>query len=163
MESLFSHPSPTAGDPAESPPPRSASVRVPVPVDQAFDGFTDSIRLWWPLESYGKFGLGAHLGFDADTLLEESDDGDSELWAEIETWEVPESLVLRWFLAGDPLLPTRVKVNFRGMDGSGTDVELVQDGWVSDARGAAQYEKYCDWPLILARYARFMGAGPGLD
>lgn len=163
MDSLFSHASTDAPSTASAPPARVSRVTVPVPVDQAFDGFTDAIHLWWPLDTHSKFGVYAHLGFDQSTLLEEDDDGASQLWAEIESWEAPTSLTLRWYLAGDPLLPTRVKVTFTASGESGTDVELVQDGWIAGDGGVAQFEKYCDWPLILARFARFMGASVSLD
>ncbi|MCQ9164343.1 SRPBCC domain-containing protein [Arthrobacter sp. STN4] len=114
------------------------------------------------MDGYSGFGVESHPGFDDRGLSEEAPDGRQQLWAEVRGWTPPSSLVLAWQLAGNPLAPTVVAVTFEAVD-DGTRVTLVHDGWAAGVPGRQQYEKYCDWPLILARYARFMGAAPGLD
>lgn len=157
MSNIFSHaPEPVAAT-TDVPESRTASVVVPVDAGDAFDGFTDGIHLWWPMESYSGFGAGAHVGFEGQRLVEESDAGEQQLWGEVQTWEEPTSLVLRWHLGDDPLTPTQVSVTFDDDGAGSTRLALVQDGWAPGQAGKAQFEKYCDWPLILARYARFMG------
>lgn len=141
---------------------RTAAVLVPVRPDFAFDGFTDGLHLWWPMDRYSGYGPESHAGFEDNRLLEESPDGQQQIWAEVAEWTPPSSLVLRWQLAGSPLVPTTLTVTFDAVDG-GTRVTLVHDGWATGALGCEQYDKYCDWPLILSKYARFMGGAPGLD
>lgn len=163
MSSLFSHspePESVSNVQIDS---RTSAVEVPVPISEAFDGFTDGIHLWWPMETHSHFGAEAHVGFEAGVLLEDGFSGSQESWGEVTAWEAPTSLVIKWQLGFSPLNSTRVQVNFQELSENSTTVTLVQDGWTPGIVGVEQYEKYCDWPLILARYARFMGGTPSLD
>jgi uncharacterized protein YndB with AHSA1/START domain len=157
MSNIFSHaPQPHQAD-SERPEPRQASVVVPVNNADAFDGFTDGIHLWWPMDPYSGFGPEAHVGFEGQQLVEESDAGEHQLWGEVQAWEEPTSLVMRWHLGDNSLTPTQVRVDFADDGNGATVLTLTQDGWAPGQAGRAQFEKYCDWPLILSRYARFMG------
>ncbi|NVM96862.1 SRPBCC domain-containing protein [Arthrobacter wenxiniae] len=164
MDGIFSHAPKPHAEPVqeEGPGARSAAVVVPAQPEFAFDGFTDGIHLWWPMEGHSGFGAGSHVGFEARRLFEEAPDGRQQLWADVREWMPPSDLVLDWQLAGDPLAPTTVTVSFDTAE-EGTRVTLVQDGWAAGGLGWEEYNKYCDWPLILARYARFMGGAPSLD
>ncbi|NYE93832.1 uncharacterized protein YndB with AHSA1/START domain [Psychromicrobium silvestre] len=137
-------------------PARETSVSVPVPPEQAFKAFTDLIHLWWPLAEYSAFGAESHLGFEQQSLLEESAAGERYLWGTVLEWQPSASVLLDFFLGGDPARPTRLRADFEPDDG-GSRVRLVQDGWAAGQAGASQYEKYSDWPFILGRYVRFMG------
>ncbi|WP_125616757.1 SRPBCC domain-containing protein [Specibacter cremeus] len=162
MSDIFSH-APTripAGDAA--PAARVTKVLVPVGPEYAFDGFTDGIHLWWPMTTSGAFGDGSHAGFDDRQLVEEAPDGRAQLWAEVRSWTPPSSLVLDWQLGDSPLTPTTVAVTFDPIEG-GTLVTLIHDGWAPGDLGREQYAKHCDWPLILAGYARFMGGEVRFD
>ncbi|WP_026554142.1 SRPBCC domain-containing protein [Arthrobacter sp. 35W] len=163
MSSLFSHAVPAPEENGPVPAPRRAAVAVPCDAADAFEGFTENIHLWWPMEEISVTGHGSHVGFENGQLVEESDRGQEHLWAMVKGWESAQWIELAWQLEGDPLNPTLVKVSFDPAEGGGTAVELVQDGWKSGQAGIDQYAQYCDWPLILARYARFMGAAPSLD
>lgn len=141
---------------------RTAAVQVPVQAEFAFDGFTDGVHLWWPMAAYSGYGAEAHASFEGRRLIETASDGREQLWAEVREWLPPSSLVLDWYLAGNPLAPTTLTVKFDPVEG-GTRVTLVHNGWANGVLGREQYDKYCDWPLILAKYARFMGGAPSLD
>ena len=162
MSNLFSHSPESASDDVGVPPARSGAVVVPVPVTEAFDGFTDGIHLWWPMESHSTFGVEAHVGFEKGVLLEDAFAGESSIWGEVRSWDEPVSLVIDWQLAGHPLTPTTVRVDFTTHNESSTTVTVTHDGWAPGRAGWQQYETYCDWPLILARFARFMGGAPAL-
>ena len=165
MDGIFSHaPKPQAGaTQTDGPGARTAAALVPVEQEFAFDGFTDGIHLWWPMDGYSGYGTEAHAGFEDKRLVEESPDGQEQVWAEVKAWTPPSAMVLDWQLAGNPLLPTTVSVTFDAVSGGGTRVTLVHDGWAAGELGREQYNKYCDWPLILSRYARFMGGALSLD
>ena len=163
MSDLFSH-APGQPDPAEGHlEPRSAEVAVSAPPREAFDGFTGSIHLWWPLERYSRFGLESHVEFEQDVLLEDSAAGEQYLWGQLRRWDPPSSLELSWQLGGDPLAPTRVRVDFVPRNVAGTVVRLVQDRWPEGAEGVEMRRKFAHWPAILAEYARFMGGPASLD
>ncbi|WP_427017103.1 hypothetical protein ACQCSX_00025 [Pseudarthrobacter sp. P1] len=115
------------------------------------------------MEDFSVTGHGSHVGFQNGQLVEESERGEEHLWAIVRGWEEAEWIELAWQLGGDPLNPTQVKITFTIEPDGGSAVELVQNGWMPGQAGIDQYAKYCDWPLILARYARFMGAAPSLD
>lgn len=157
MDGLFSdRPAPELSS-QSTPTTREATALVPADSEQAFEGFTDLIHLWWPIADYSAFGADSHLGFERQSLVEEAPDGRQYLWATVLDWQRPAALSLEFYLGGDPTTPTRLSVNFEAVE-QGTRVTLVQDGWATGTNGTAQYEKYSDWPLILGRYARFMGA-----
>ncbi|AJT40643.1 hypothetical protein [Psychromicrobium lacuslunae] len=156
MDELFSDRAPQQ---SSSPPnlgAREAEVRVPADQEQAFEGFTELIHLWWPLAEYSAFGAESHLGFEGQSLVEEALDGRQYLWATVRDWQPAAALRLEFYLGDDPATPTRLSVSFEAAE-KGTLVRLIHDGWATGARGAAQYQKYSEWPLILGRYARFMG------
>ena len=163
MSSLFSHAPVSLPDDVEVPAARTATVVVPVPITEAFDGFTDGIHLWWPMDSHSNYGADAHIGFEDGLLLEDSFTGVQTTWGDVRSLEQPASLVIAWQLGGHPSTPTTVHVDFTINAERSTMVAVTHDGWSSGQTGAQQYEKYCDWPLILSRFARFMGGGPKVD
>ncbi|WP_343320028.1 hypothetical protein AAFM46_05895 [Arthrobacter sp. TMP15] len=163
MSNLFSH-APNAVPGNDSiPAARVSAVTVPVPVREAFDGFTDGIHLWWPVEGHSIFGAESHIGFETGLLLEDSFTGSQSVWGEIRTWAEPTSLAINWHRGSNPLNPTIVSVNFSVLDDESTTVVLTHDGWAPGDLGHEQFEIHCDWPLILSRYVRFMGGSSKLD
>jgi uncharacterized protein YndB with AHSA1/START domain len=162
MSDIFSHAAPQPGPTTANLDPRITEVSVPVASREAFDGFTDGIHLWWPLEEYSRFGADSHVGFEEGSLVEESPDGDEYVWGQLRSWEPPSSLELSWQLGGNPLAPTRIIVGFEPREDGGTVVRLVQDGWPEGREGVRMREKFSDWPAILARFVRFMGGSATL-
>lgn len=159
MDGLFSHAAAPDDNFKDSVPLPELihSISVPVPVDQAFEGFTDYINLWWPVNVYSHFGPGSHVSFSQGQLLEESDEGRQHLWGSIVDFEVPERIVLDFTLGMENAAPTRLEFEFAD-SGAGSEVTLRHGGWARGALGVAQYERYARWPEVIEYYARFMGA-----
>lgn len=149
MDGLFSHARPEDEQPTAFF-GITAGVTVPVPPAEAFQAFTDLIHLWWPLDTYSAFGIGSHLGFENQTLIEESDDGRELVWGTVRDWQPSSSLALDFFFGASLNSPTQLRVEFR-QEGNGTVVALSDDGRTAESEGL-------DWRVVLRRFSRFMGA-----
>lgn len=137
-------------------------VLIDVPMDQAFDGFTDGVHLWWPVSEQSVFGEGSHVALLRDHLVEESVEGEEVVLAEISDWDSPNHLALQWVLGSDPQHHPEVDISFELADGGMTKVSVTYDH-ESGAESAEDGSFSCDWSLILSRYARFMGGAVQLD
>ena len=162
MHNLFSH----AHEP-DYVAPREAqkfeqSVVVDVPADQAFDGFADSIHLWWPVAEQSVFGDGGHVAILRDHLVEESEDGEELVWADVQEWDSPALMSFHWILGGESLGANDVDVRFGPANGTMTRVTISCEQ-VLDTESDLDNVFVCDWSLILSRYARFMGGAVELD
>ena len=159
MDGLFSHAASSGDDFEESAPlPEFIhTVSVPVPIDQAFEGFTDYIHLWWPVNVYSHFGPGSHVSFSQGQLLEESEEGEQHLWGAVVDLDVPARIVLDFSLGMESAAPTKLAFEFAD-SGTGTAVTVRHGGWARGSAGEAQYARYARWPEVIAYYARFMGA-----
>ena len=84
--SLFSH---AAEEPQPSKvlEPITFEVTVPHPPEQAFEGFTDLIHLWWPVDTHSILGDGSHVEFEETVLTETSDRDEVRNWGDILEWE----------------------------------------------------------------------------
>ncbi|MFB0835653.1 SRPBCC family protein [Arthrobacter halodurans] len=162
MDGIFSHaeqPAPRDAGHDESPPPAiTETVTVPVGSDQAFEGFTEYIHLWWPVGKYSRFGSGTQPVFESGQLYEESEDGEQYRWGTVVEAIPAERLVLAFTLGLDGQPPTRVLLEFREEAVGSCQVVLVHDGWADGPAGREQFGHYTGWPEILGFYARFMGA-----
>jgi hypothetical protein len=141
---------------------RLESVVLGVPVEHAFDGFTDGAHLWWPVDTESTFGEGSHVAFLRDHLVEESLDGDELIWADVADWASPSLIKLEWTLGVDPQSTLDVEIRFDEVSAETCRVSIEFDhseAPVDDGRGGF----HCDWSLIVSRYARFMGGAVGLD
>ena len=159
MDELFSHASPVPGPEhtaADVPAPLVCSVMVPVAADQAFEGMTEYIHLWWPVGKYSAFGSGTHPAFGAGSLYEEAEDGRQYQWARVVQVKHPRLIELSFTMLMDQYPPTRVTIAFEEL-GTGTKVMLMHDGWAPGAAGQEQVAKYGGWAEILGFYVRFMG------
>ncbi|MHA7304526.1 SRPBCC domain-containing protein [Arthrobacter sp. TMN-49] len=162
MPNLFSHAhepdyvSPRAAETFEQ------SVVIDVPGDQAFDGFTDAVHLWWPVGEQSVFGDGSHVAILRDHLVEEADDGEEIVWADVEEWESPGFIKLQWTLGQEQFGSSEIEIRFESVDGGMTRVRIDYQQ-VSGQDSASDGVFVCDWPLILSRYARFMGGAVKLD
>ncbi|MCV9993290.1 SRPBCC domain-containing protein [Paeniglutamicibacter sp. ZC-3] len=165
MDGLFSH-SASANDSGSQDdyrlPEHRHTVSVPVSADQAFEGFSEYIHLWWPVGKLSHFGPGSHVTFEKGSLLEESDDGNQHLWGKIVHFDAPHTIVLDFTLGMETAPPTHVSLEFHEQ-GSGTELILTHEGWSSGQIGKEQFEHYTQWPEILDFYARFMGANSRPD
>lgn len=159
MDGLFSHAAPMDdhGDGADTLAAHTSTTLVPVPADQAFEGFTDYIHLWWPLNIYSHFGPGSHVSFSQGQMLEEAEDGKQHLWGRILDFDMPTKIVIEFSLGMEGTAPTRLAFSFTE-SGTGSSVSLTHDGWARGSAGQAQYERYERWDEVIEYYARFMGA-----
>lgn len=158
--SLFSH--------AEEPEPakETAAVQdieleqtVPRELHEAFNGFTEYLHLWWP-EEYTEFGEGTHPEFEVGSLTETGPDGQTALWATVAGRVQDSELVLEWVAGHGPQTPTEVRITFTPVSDGETKVRLVHSGLGAVPEAVeTQLGFSTAWPVILNRYARFMGAG----
>lgn len=153
----------------------AAVVEVPVAMDQAWEGFTEYIHLWWPAE-FTTSGPGTHVEVAAESVGEESEGGERQDWARITAAEPPRRLELAWTRGRDPLTPARVVIDFADMgtggavmpEAGGTRVSVTEEeaGRATATDMAIHYPGHAPqpgqapgWRVVLERYARFMGSG----
>lgn len=146
-------------------PPVLRTAVVARPVEEAFAVFTDEIGAWWPLPTHSVFrehAGGVHL-VDG-RLVERATDGRESVWAEVEAWEPPHRLVLRWHPGSELGAAGRVEIRF-AEDGDTTRVDLRHDGWEAfgeDARRRRRaYAGPSAWGHVLDHFAD--GAEARLD
>ncbi|MBG0740584.1 hypothetical protein IV500_14475 [Paeniglutamicibacter antarcticus] len=168
MTDLFSHAAPTAGPQSPTQAVICCDVTVPVGLNDAFQGFTDNIHLWWPVDDCSEFGAESHVGFDDGELLEESVKGEECLWARVSEWTPPSSIGLAWLVDLAPLSAGRVGITFDSLPDGTTVVRLSQQASVphsaaGEAVPDARDSDSVTWKQLLQRYARFMGSRPDLD
>jgi Activator of Hsp90 ATPase homolog 1-like protein len=157
--SLFSH-APDLPERSAPQPALHAETTVPHGTTEAFDGFTDLIHLWWPVESRSVFGEGSHLEFEDRVLAETSSSDEVAVWGEVLAWEPGRGLRLRWHPGRSAAAAGTVDVEFVPSGPETTLVRLTHAGWEQDPDGTARRAEYAAaWPEVLGRYARFMGAG----
>lgn len=138
------------------------SVVLGVPPNQAFDGFTDGIHLWWPVDGQSVFGEDSHVAVLREHLVEEADDGEEIVWADVVEWETGEFIRLHWTLGQEQFGSADVDIHFMAEEESQTRVRVVTEQAVKSP-GDDDDLFTCDWALILSRYARFMGGALKLD
>lgn len=130
------------------------SVTVNVPVERAFEAFTDGITSWWPLatHSYGGENATAAVfeGKVGGRVYERQNDGTEAEWAEVVAWEPPSRFLLDW-----KICPSEVEVCFTDEGGGITRVDLEHRGWERAGEGAqAIREDYAGgWEVVLGKFA----------
>jgi uncharacterized protein YndB with AHSA1/START domain len=141
-------------------PPLRKTVTVEQPVDKAFALFTGRIAEWWPPADHP---VAAGVGTDPGTVVLEPrpqgriyhrrSDGTITTWGEVQVWEPPHRLVLRWQPAGVTGAPTEVEIRFTPEDGH-TRVELEHRGWdqLGDRTGATRADYDSGWENVLQLY-----------
>lgn len=164
MNSLFSHGSEPFGSDEKSSfellEPLVNTVVVPGSVAHAFAGFTDHTHLWWPFDTLGVYGAGSYVEFEENLILETAGDGRTSIWGTLDDWQPPLSFHATWHPGSSAMWSTELLVAFRAVE-EGTEVRIFHDGWEGAENPSATRAQYiAAWPLILARYSRFMGV-PG--
>jgi uncharacterized protein YndB with AHSA1/START domain len=129
------------------------SVTVNVPVQRAFEAFTDGITTWWPLatHSYGgeKATAAALEGRVGGRMYERREDGTEADWAEVVAWEPPHRFLLDW-----KIIPSEVEVRFTDEGKGVTRVDLEHRGWDRAGERAERMRESYDsgWAVVLAEY-----------
>jgi uncharacterized protein YndB with AHSA1/START domain len=143
--------------------PVRTTVIVGVPVERAFEVFTQQMNAWWPRDK--KIGAGEL----AEAVLEAREggrwferdlDGNECQWGQVLRYEPPQRLVLAWQINGswqyDADLITEVDIQFIAEGPARTRVELEHRdlqrfGDQADGIRSA-FESPGGWPGMLAAY-----------
>ncbi|MEM8731496.1 MAG: SRPBCC domain-containing protein [Pseudomonadota bacterium] len=144
--------------------PVEKSLLVPLHPKDAFDLFTDGMRIWWPLDSHSMSAQSTRQPA-ADVTVEPQvggkiyetlPDGNTAEWATITDWTPGARLAFDWYVGRDPAEATQVAVTFLP-EGNGTRVLLVHDGFGRLADGDSLRAGYhTGWDMVLG--ARYGGA-----
>jgi uncharacterized protein YndB with AHSA1/START domain len=140
---------------------------VPVPVERAFELFTNGIGLWWPAanscskEDLATVVLETEVG---GRWFELNMDGLVTQWGQVLAWEPPQRLVLSWQLTAagepepDPARASEVEIRFRTEEPAATRLELEHRAFAHHGnRGAiscrVNMDSVAGWDRILRCYA----------
>lgn len=159
MDNLFSH-APIEDDLPDasvSLEPVVCAVVIPVPVAQAFMGFTEHTHLWWPMEARSVYGVGSYVEFEENLILETADDGRTSVWGTIDDWQPPLSFHASWYPGTTAIWSTELRAAFKAVE-DGTEVRMVESGWEgAEDPARARADSAVAWPEVLGRFRRFMG------
>jgi uncharacterized protein YndB with AHSA1/START domain len=139
--------------------PVRKSVRVPKPVNEAFELFTAGLGRWWPLASHSvgqerarTCAIEPRLGGE---VYEVRDDGERCPWGRILAWEPPRRFVMTWHPGRNPDSGQELEVRFIA-EPAGTRVELEHRGWQKLGAEAKEtresYDSDRGWKTALGRY-----------
>jgi uncharacterized protein YndB with AHSA1/START domain len=152
---------------APSVPAIRGKITIDVPIDRAFDVFTNSFDSWWPREF--------HIGQPdmAEAIIEPREggrwyergvDGSECNWGRVLVWEPPHRLVVTWQINGewqfdpDPSRASEVEVLFNADGPNKTTVELTHqyiDRLVgSQVIYASINEGIGSWSTLLSLFAK---------
>lgn len=143
--------------------PVKKSIMVKVPVELAFEVFTDRISEWWPL---GTHSIGDEAtesarveGRVGGRVYEVQTDGTEAEWGVVSVWDPPHRFTMEWKVNPAALAPTVIDVMFSDVDG-GTRVDLEHSHWERlGPNGAEARNGYNEgWDLVLGRFAAAVDA-----
>lgn len=135
------------------------SVTVNVPVERAFEAFTDGIASWWPLASHSYGGEKATSavfeGREGGRVYERQEDGTEADWAEVVAWEPPSRFVLDWKIA-----PSEVEVRFTDEGAGVTRVDLEHRSWdrAGERAEAARASYDSGWDIVVGQFVSGTGS-----
>jgi uncharacterized protein YndB with AHSA1/START domain len=137
--------------------PINKTVVVPLPVEKAFQLFTDGIGTWWPFESHSIEGdkvENAVFDTEAGRLYERTADGTTHDWGLITAWEPPHRFELDW-VVNPERRGSVVEVRFAA-EGEGTRVDLEHRGW--EHSGPEERTGYDGgWEYVLGKFVGSAG------
>ena len=132
-------------------------LTVDLPVERAFELFTQKIASWWPLQGYSILADGEGVAEDVvfeprvgGRVYEVRGDRQAD-WATVLQYDPPHRIVLEWRV--DPTTSTEVEVTLTATE-SGTRVELAHGGWERYGDAAErQRDMYCNgWDDVLGGF-----------
>jgi len=123
------------------PEPLRYQFRVGCPVERAFELWTASAGVWWPMATHSVSGrcdsvLVIEPG-PGGRIYEQAADGRRFSWGMVLAWEPARRLVCEW-LVGDT--STELEVRFAADGEGGTVVEIEHRGW--DRFGEADGDRH---------------------
>ncbi len=135
------------------------SVVLPLDPPAAFDLFTQRIAEWWPADR-------RHTGDPASEIFllrsgrffERGRDGHEVDLGRVRSWDLPNRIVLDFFIATGPDRPTAVEITFAAQDG-GTRVTVTHRPTPeSEGLWADRAPRYAgSWEVVLTALSRAVG------
>lgn len=146
------------------------TVTVPIPLERAFERFTEGIGSWWPVEntfSKESFETVIIEQNEGGRWYERDNDGRETPWGRVVAWEPPHRIVLTWQITPqglpepDPNKASEFEVRFAPKSQSTqptTRVEIDHRAFERHGNeGGAIWREAMDseegWPKFLGRYA----------
>jgi uncharacterized protein YndB with AHSA1/START domain len=132
-------------------------ITVDLPVEEAFELYTEGIANWWPYSTHSVEEEDVvTVVFEAregGSIYERAKSGKEHVWGTVLAWDPPNRIVHTWCPGRGEDTAQEVEVRFEPA-GSGTRVELVHTGWEKLADRAAETFKNYDsgWDYVLGEY-----------
>ena len=137
--------------------PVRKQLNVSLPVEKAFQLFTDGIGTWWPLITHSVGEEQAETcffeGWVGGRIVEVLKDGSQSEWGRVISWTPFHTVSFYWYPGRAPDTAQEVTVTFSEIP-AGTLVELVHSGWETlGAVAQARRDGYdTGWDFVLAKY-----------
>ena len=116
------------------------SVTVSVPVERAFEVFTEEIGTWWPLRTHAVDTEQSETvvmeGRVGGRLFERTPSGEEHVWGTLVAWEPPSRVIYSWHPGRGEETAQEVEVTSRP-EGDGTRVDIRHYG-LGEARRPAR-------------------------
>jgi uncharacterized protein YndB with AHSA1/START domain len=136
------------------------SVTLPLAPAAAFDLFTQQIAEWWPPDRRHTQDPRSEIFLLATgRFYERARDGSEVELGFVRSWDIPNRILLDFFIATSPERPTEVEIAFSAR-GTGTEVTVVHRPKPSSdalwSERAPLYER--SWDIVLAAFSRAASA-----
>jgi uncharacterized protein YndB with AHSA1/START domain len=143
------------------------SIRVRVPIEQAFSVFVEQMENWWPPEHH--IGANAFQSIFVEPRVggrwyERDAEGNECYWGRVLAWDPPRLVTFSWHLGPDwkvdldPAKSSDVAIRFTSEGPSTTLVELEHSGLERHGEGYEQMRALLDgpdaWTNTLASFAK---------
>jgi uncharacterized protein YndB with AHSA1/START domain len=133
------------------------TVTVALPVEQAFQLYTEGIADWWPYATHSVEKESVETVVlepsEGGRVYERAKGGVEHLWGTVVTWDPPSRIVHTWYPGRGEQTAQEVEVRFEPVDG-GARVELVHTGW--ETLGDRVMEVFANydtgWDYVLGKY-----------
>jgi hypothetical protein len=135
--------------------PVERTLRVRLEPAAAFDLFTRDLARWWPLWQYSCGGADS-LDVQFETrvggaVIERTRAGEGHTWGTVTAWDPPRRFSMTWHPGVPVAQATQLTVEFSAVQGGGTEVRLLHDGWETrDVQARDNYDGA--WQAVLARF-----------
>jgi uncharacterized protein YndB with AHSA1/START domain len=134
------------------------SVTVAVPIERAFEVFTEEIATWWPLRTHAvdteRSDTVVLEGRVGGRLYERTPSGEEHLWGTLTAWDPPHRLVYSWHPGRGVETAQEVEITF-SPESEGTRVDVRHYGWEKLGEGLdetiASYDE--GWDKVIGEYA----------
>ena len=136
------------------------SVTLPLAPAAAFDLFTRKIAEWWPPDRRHTQDPRSEIFLLATgRFYERARDGSEVELGFVRSWDIPNRILLDFFIATSPERPTEVEIAFAAR-GAGTEVTVVhRPKPSSDALWSERAPLYGrSWDIVLAAFSRAASA-----